>query len=168
MVPSVRYVVGRRQAGKSSAITREIGDGESAVVLVETEHDAIHHAERSPLAKVVTRRGGEPLELDPTVKVLVLDNVLSGSTDRLLQAALASTAERVVVAVSHPLFVPLSGEGVLELLSIYGDSSGSNRLEMLKATYEFRLAANVHGVGKTAMGTGPLCKEEGQDDSMSQ
>ena len=62
--------------------------------------------------------------------------VRAGSSDRLLQAALASTAERVVVAVSHPLLVPLSGEGVVDLLSSYGDASGSQRLEMLKATYE--------------------------------
>jgi hypothetical protein len=69
----VIYILGRRQAGKSSLITREIGNGADALVVVETEHDKAHHSLHSPGATICAKHDVHSLT---SYRVIVLDNVV--------------------------------------------------------------------------------------------
>jgi hypothetical protein len=137
------YIVGRRQAGKSFMITNEIGDGESTLVVCETDHDVNHHKLHSPIAIVSMR---DTLDSLIGFKIIVLDNVIFDSTDSLIQYAISlhvKTGTRLIVAVSHPFSIPSDGDGIIIQLSEYKDSCGLQCLNNLKAKYEFQLAANV-------------------------
>ena len=141
--PHVMYIVGRRQTGKSFMITNEIGDGESTLVVCETDHDVTHHKLHSPIAIMSMR---DTLDSLIGFNIIVLDNVIFNSTDRLLQDAISlhvKTGTRLIVAVSHPFSIPADGDGIIIQLSEYKDSCGVQCLNKLKAKYEFQLAANV-------------------------
>ena len=181
----ITYIVGRRHAGKSSMITDLLQKSETnpakILIVYEADHDKAHHETHSPGVTLRARHELKDAELlnrpGQDFDVIVLDNVVSNSADWMLKELLVTPpASKVyIVAVTHPNMIPIDVQLVhlcknvqVLQLSDYEDASGSQRLNTLKATYAFQLAANVPGSGNTSIGTGPLWSTARHFASMSQ
>ena len=171
--PQVMYILGRRESGKSHAITQLIAQhSPPTLILVMTEHNKEYHALHTPEATLckLSESESESPSLDG-FNVLAFDDIhlFNVQGRQLLHNAMQSKARAVIVSVSHPCSIPLAGRDTILQLSQYHDHHGSDWVKMLKATYAFQLAANVPGSGNTSTGTAPpLCCTAKWVVSMSQ
>jgi len=164
----VTVVIGLRDSGRSSALSRRIVADESTLVLVNTEGNKAHHEARPPGARVVMikppmRKGDLGIILRDAggIQHLVIDDATMSASDPFLCDALRFATDgrlaRLSVSVGHPLALPALDRSVSVLvLSRYYAGVDIGRIEILKSTNPFQFEANVASPGYTLRGAGPL------------
>ena len=113
----ITAIIGKRSSGKSFAISKLIGEGRGVTVLVETEHDMIHHQthSRCPMSAVIRlevptgmhAKSETLVAITESTTTLVLDNVIFYQEDPMLDDAFEWVGKdqnrKLIITVGHPL-----------------------------------------------------------------